>query len=117
MGDRGLQSPRPFLSHLNVVVGHERGIRCLAVAVGEAVKRVGVALAQPPTFAADKIEDGGKLFRRFAQGVRLLWARMQLQAIVRSTLKVTIYSGDCVTNERRKARGQSGRAAPDGPFP
>jgi hypothetical protein len=59
---------RGFLAGLNMQVRDERRVRGFAVAVGQMMQRIGIAIALLPPHRTDVIKRGSKLRRRLIQG-------------------------------------------------
>jgi hypothetical protein len=66
-----------FLSGLDMQVGDEGRQRIFAVAISQAVKRVGIASSLFPAHAADSIKRLGKLLNRLMQGFKLFPVRLK----------------------------------------
>jgi len=77
--DSGLDGLRRLLPGLDVKIGDQFRAEGFAVAIGEAVKREGVAFLQPPAFGADKIERLRELAHRLQQAFSLLRCGVQGQ--------------------------------------
>jgi len=71
----GLDRLRCLLASLNMQVRIEIWYQNAAIAIGQFMKRVGIAFTQPPSFSANMVKRYGKLLHRFKQDFRLLWCR------------------------------------------
>lgn len=69
--DSRLNSLGRFLPRLNVQIRDQYGTKGFTIAIREVVQSVGVALFEPPTLGADKIERLRKLTHSFQQALRL----------------------------------------------
>jgi hypothetical protein len=79
-GYRRLHRFGGLLPGLNMQVGDQFGERGLTVPVGQAMKRVGIALTLLPTHAAHGVERLGKLPHRFMQSLSLFLRRLKPDA-------------------------------------